>query len=110
MDRVPTALAETARPRWQELVEAAVLARESDNLPQRIRDARSAVMDESEYSFHTADASERTSLINAMNALRAADLATQPRRPGDYKFSSPRRPIGLPSPATVRLALASVFQ
>jgi hypothetical protein len=110
MDRVPTALAATARPRWQELVEAAVLDRESDNLPQRIRDARSAVMDEIEYSFHTADACERPSLINAMNASGppSSPLSRAARRLQILvtpAFHRPSQPCDSPV-----LALASVFQ
>ena len=55
---------------WRDLVEAAIFETESENACRRIQDAQDAVMDEIEDTFQTACASERQTLINAMNALR----------------------------------------
>jgi hypothetical protein len=55
-------------PSWKELVESALLAN-PDSLPERLREAQDAIMDEIEDSFQTASLTERQALIRAMNTL-----------------------------------------
>jgi len=55
--------------RWEQLFEAALLEDNPAVIPQRLRDARDAIMDHIEDSFDTASLSEQQSLLAALNVL-----------------------------------------
>jgi hypothetical protein len=55
--------------RWEQLFEAALLEDNPAVIPQRLRDAKDAIMDHIEDSFDTSSLSERQSLLAALNVL-----------------------------------------
>jgi hypothetical protein len=75
----PVATLQFGQSNWKDLLEAAVCETDQENLTRRILEARDAIMDEIEDSFHTASSSERQALISAMNAVR--DLETKSAGP-----------------------------
>jgi hypothetical protein len=55
---------------WRVLYQAAVLEIDPNKLPQRIAEAKGAIMDRIEDFIHSGDGSESQALTNALNVLR----------------------------------------
>jgi len=62
-------MANTGKPAWHTLYEAALLELDLDKLPQRITDARHAVMDRVR-ALNGKEGSESELLMNMLNVLR----------------------------------------
>ena len=73
---IPTVLQHSSSS-WRQLFEAALLESNRDLLPQRLRAATDAIMDEIEDSFLAASQSERLALMTALNAMRELRRLTQ---------------------------------
>ena len=71
---------EMREPNWKELLDAAIVESDQENLAQRIQEARDAIMDKIEDSFQTATSTERQALINAMNAVHELEVASAKAR------------------------------
>jgi hypothetical protein len=54
---------------WRKAFEAALLERDHNVLPHRLRDAKNAVMDRIEDSFDSTSLSERKLLLAALNTI-----------------------------------------
>ena len=67
---------------WKDLLQATVVETDCSDLPQRIKEAQDAVMDEIEFCYPTANDSERQSLVNSLNALREFRRLCETPRPG----------------------------
>jgi replication-associated recombination protein RarA len=76
---------------WKELVEAAIVESDPNNLSQRIQDAQNAIMDEIEDTFQTASPGDCRALINAMNAVRELGRASGRCSIAAQEMGKPRR-------------------
>jgi hypothetical protein len=82
-------------PKWRELYRAAMMELDPLKLPQRIDDARNAIMDRMEDTRTKPSYPEYQQLDDAFNGLRTlqqeSDRFQQPERKGKAQVSSMRK-------------------